>query len=115
MIPANHCHLGIKIRIDIDVPPSQLPLATTSNDPGFLHSTSTASIWPSRLSTNGFANIRSILAALSARVRSLARAKGCRRGSKFLEVGAGSPGLIGTCEEGSCCRTDILTMVQVDK
>jgi hypothetical protein len=56
---------------------------------------------------NGLENMRSILAAFSARVRSRARANGCCNGSKFLCVGVGSPGRAGRWAEGACCRTDI--------
>lgn len=90
-----------------DSPPSQLPLATILTVPGFLQSTSTASMWPSRLAMNGFANILSILAAFTARMRSRARAKGWSRGSRLREVGVGSPGLAGRCADGACCRTEI--------
>lgn len=90
-----------------DSPPSQLPLATILTVPSFLQSTSTASIWPSKLLMNGFANILSILAAFRARVRSRARAKGWSKGSRLREVGVGSPGLVGRCADGSCWRTEI--------
>lgn len=90
-----------------DSPPSQLPLATTLTVPGFLQSTSTASMWPSKLATKGFANILSILAAFRARVRSRARAKGWSKGSRLREVGVGSPGLVGRCADGACWRTEI--------
>ena len=56
---------------------------------------------------NGLANMRSILAAFNARVRSRAREKGCCKGSRFLRVGVGSPGLAGRWAEGACCRTEI--------
>ena len=88
-------------------PPSQLALATVVSDFGFLTRTSTASECPSRLATKGLANIRSIFAAFKARVLSLARANGCSSGSRFLEVGVGSPGRIGRCVDGSCCSTEI--------
>ena len=87
---------------DTHTPPSQLPLAIVVREPGFLVKTSTASVCPSRLSTNGFANILSIFAAFSARVRSRARAKGCNNGSRFRDAGVGSPGRLGRWEEGSC-------------
>lgn len=88
-------------------PPSQLPLATISSVSGFLAMVSTASTCPSRLAMNGFANMRSILSAFSARVRSRARAKECMRGSRFREVGVGSPGRAGRCVDGACWSTDI--------
>jgi hypothetical protein len=78
-------------------PPFQLALATVVNDFGFLTRTSTASECPSRLATKGLANIRSIFAAFKARVLSRARANGCINGSRFLDVGVGSPGRIGRC------------------
>ena len=74
---------------------------------GRRESTSTASAWPSSAAMNGLENMRSILAAFSARVRSRARANGCCNGSKFLCVGVGSPGRAGRWAEGACCRTDI--------
>jgi hypothetical protein len=76
-------------------PPSQLPLAIVVREPGFFTKTSTASTWPSRLSTNGFAKILSSFAAFKARVRSRALAKGCINGLRLREVGTGSPGLLG--------------------
>ena len=89
------------------VPPSQLPLATSVTESGFRTITSTASTWPSRLAMNGFANMRSIFAAFSARVRSRARENGCILGSRLRWVGVGSPGRAGRCAEGACWRTDI--------
>jgi hypothetical protein len=74
---------------------------------GRRESTSTASAWPSSAAMNGLENMRSILAAFSARVRSRARANGCCNGSKFLCVGVGSPGRAGRWAEGACCRTEI--------
>jgi hypothetical protein len=88
-------------------PPSQLALATSVMVFGRRESTSTASAWPSSAAINGLENMRSILAAFSARVRSRARANGCCNGSKFLCVGVGSPGLAGRWAEGACCRTEI--------
>lgn len=74
---------------------------------GRRESTSTASAWPSSAAINGLENMRSILAAFSARMRSRARANGCCNGSKFLCVGVGSPGRAGRWAEGACCRTEI--------
>ena len=88
-------------------PPSQLPLAITFNVPGFLAIVSTASTCPSSAPMNGLAKIRSSLAAFTARVRSRALANGCMRGSRFREVGVGSPGRAGRCVEGACCSTEI--------
>ena len=56
---------------------------------------------------NGLAKIRSSLAAFTARLRSRALANGCMRGSRFREVGVGSPGRAGRCVEGACCSTEI--------
>ena len=70
-------------------------------------STSTASECPSRAAMNGLANMRSIFAAFNARMRSRARENGCCKGSRFLRVGVGSPGLAGRWAEGACCRTEI--------
>lgn len=93
--------------LDTHTPPSQLPLATAVSEPGCRTTTSTASTWPSRLSTKGLANIRSIFTALRARVRSRARANGCMSGSRFRDVGVGSPGRVGRWDAGACCKTDI--------
>lgn len=43
-----------------------------------------ASLWPSKLPTNGFANTFSSLTAFNAFVYSLGATKGCKAGSKFL-------------------------------
>ena len=88
--------------MDKNAPPSQLPLATTSSVSGLRAIVSTASTWPSKLATKGFANIRSIFTAFNARVRSLARANGCMRGSRFRDVGVGSPGRAGRWADGAC-------------
>ena len=85
-----------------NAPPSQLALATVVNEPGCLTTTSTASMCPSKLSMKGLANILSIFAAFRARVRSLARAKGCIKGSRLRNVGVGSPGLVGRRISGAC-------------
>ena len=71
------------LSIELGSPPSQLPLATVVKDSKGFARTSTASICPSRLSTKGFEKILSSLAALSARVRSLAFAKGCMLGLRL--------------------------------
>lgn len=90
-----------------DAPPSQLALATSVIEFGRRASTSTASECPSSAATNGLANMRSIFAAFNARMRSRPREKGCCKGSRFLRVGVGSPGLAGRWAEGACCRTEI--------
>lgn len=106
-VPGTQKRTRIGPRHTICVPPFQLALATAVSDFGLLTRTSTASECPSRLATKGLANIRSIFAAFNARVLSRARANGCINGSKFLEVGVGSPGRIGRCADGSCCSTEI--------
>jgi hypothetical protein len=88
-------------------PPSQLPLASELRSPGGRARTSTASICPASAPTNGFANIRASFAALTARVRSRARANGCCSGSRLRDRGVGSPGRCGRCAAGSCWSTEI--------
>lgn len=88
-------------------PPLQLPLAIFTSESGCLAIDSIASTCPSKAATNGFANILSIFTAFSARARSRARAKGCMRGSRFRDWGVGSPGRVGRCCSGACCKTDI--------
>lgn len=91
----------------INAPPSQLPLAMSLRESGRLARTSTASVCPSKLPTKGCANMRSILAALRARMRSRCLANGCTLGSKFRDVGVGSPRRPGRWSAGECWSTFI--------
>lgn len=87
---------GPEPKESVHAPPSQLPLATVVKDSNGFVRTSTASMCPSKLSTNGFAKILSSLAAFNALVLSLAFAKGCIVGLRFRWTGVGSPGRNGT-------------------
>ena len=89
------------------LPPSWLAEATALSIPGTLSRYVTESACPSNAATNGRANIRSNLLAFSARLRSRARACGCWSGSRFREIGAGAPEVVGRCETGSCVRREI--------
>jgi hypothetical protein len=91
------CHFSsLLVKSHTFTTPSPLPLAKCSSEFGSLAKEYTPSTWPgSKSPTKGFANMRSILVAFSARVYSRARSKGCCLGSRLRVTFA-------TLEPGAC-------------